>query len=96
VDAELRVIGERVRDERNGRFQHVDLDAAALAGPLALVERAEHPVGGIHAGDIVRDGRSVRLRIFGVEKQAGIPERKADTVIPGARCYGPTEAAIEQ
>ena len=78
----LGVVGEWVRDECDRRLEHVDLDAAAAARALALVERAEDAVTGKHAGGVIGDGRAADLRMLGVEQEArDAAERKPHAVI---------------
>ena len=82
LDAAAGEGGERVRNERDGGLQHVDLDAAAPAGALALVQRAQDAVAGIHAAGVVRDGRAADLRRVR-DRAAGSPCRSA----PARHCH---------
>ena len=50
-------MGEGVEVPVRHRLEHRDLDLAAVAGARALVQCAEHAVGGIEAGDGIGDGR---------------------------------------
>ena len=84
LDAHLGVIGERVGNERDRRLQHVDLDAPAPAGALALVQRAEDAVAGVHAGGVVGDGRAAGLRVFRIEQEARDAAQRT-----GRRCRRP-------
>ena len=99
----LRVIGrERVGNERDGGLQHVDFDPAAAAGALALVERAQDAVAGIHAAGIVGDGRAADLRLVGIEQQARhAAQRQRDVVVGrpravGAGCAEAGDRAVDQ
>ena len=78
------VIDEGVRRERDRRFQHAGLDAAPLAGALALVQRAEDAVGGIEAGDVVGQRRPAGLRRLRIDELAQhAAERLRHRVIGG-------------
>ena len=48
------------------------LDTAALASALALIERPQDAVAGIHAAGVVRDGRAADLRRLWIERASDI------------------------
>src|SRR5215210_1100188 len=64
------VTDESVGRERDRGLKHAGLDAPALAGTLALIQRAENPVGGIEAADIVGQRRPADARIFRFDELA--------------------------
>ena len=82
LDALLGVISEWVGDERDRRLEHVDLDAPAPAGALALVQRPENAIAGKHPGGVVRNGRAAGLRVVWIEEEArDAAQCEADAVI---------------
>ena len=83
LDARPGVVRERIGNEGDARLQHVDLDAVAAAGPLAIVKSAEDAVAREHAGGVVGDGRPARLRMLRVELQAEDAAQRHRHIIVG-------------
>ena len=57
-DSTLHEMGEGALNEGHRRFEHVDLDAMAVSGLCAIVERAENGKTGIHPRHVVGNRRS--------------------------------------
>ena len=93
-------VREGVEVEVRHRLEHRHLDRAADAGAAALVQRAEHAVGGVEAGQRIGDRRADDARVVRVDQQLQEAARRLRHRVVGSagRAAGPVapKPLIEQ
>ena len=68
--------GERLDGEMRHRLEHRDFDEPALPVRPRSKQRAEHAVGGIDAGDRIRQRRPQEARPFRIDHDAEKPAQR--------------------